>query len=186
MPFGVNPLTQGAYNMASEEKKDEDLKLEERPDGTVVVTDPSAEQKKEEPPKDEKLAEGNADEDHEGEGEEQGHAQETAEEAEARRQRNRERRAANKERRKEHIESLKRELAARDRAIAEMNQRLAVVEREAKQFYEHFKNVNAKAVAEADGVLATEAQEKMFAARQRMEQIANIKKAMQAPQQQQA
>jgi len=182
--------------MATEDKKDEDLKLEERPDGTVVVTDPSTEPKKEEPEaKDEKLAEG-TDEDHEGE--EQGHAQETAEEAEARRQRNRERRAANKERRKEHIESLKRELAARDRAIAEMNQRLAVVERkstgsemaqldhyerEAKQFYDHFKQVNAKAVAEADGVLATEAQEKMFAARQRMEQIANIKKAMQAPQQ---
>lgn len=186
--------------MASEDKKDEDLKLEERPDGTVVVTDPSAEPKKEDPPKDEKLAEGAESNDEDHEGEEQGHAQETAEEAEARRQRNRERRLANKERRKEHIESLKRELAARDRAIAEMNQRLAVVERkstgsemaqldhyerEAKQFYEHFKQVNAKAVAEADGVLATEAQEKMFAARQRMEQIANIKKAMQTPQQQQ-
>lgn len=176
--------------MTTEDKKDDDLKLEERPDGAVLVIDPSEPPPKEE---DEKLTaapEGEADDP---EAEEQGHAEETTEEAEARRQRNRERRAANKERRKEHIESLKRELAARDNIINEMNQRLAVVERkssgselaqleaaekEAVTFYNHFKQVNQTAIEQADGRTATDAQEKMYAAKQRYDQIQAIKKAV--------
>ena len=183
----------------AEEKKDEVLNLEERPDGTVVVSSGEAPPKEEAAPPegDAKLASGNnEDDDHEQE--EQATATETPEEAEARRQRNRERRAANKERRKEHIESLKRELALRDQMLAEVNQRLAVVERkstgaemaqldyyerEAKQVLDYYRDVNQKAIENADGKTATEAQEKMFQARQRLEQIGNIKKAVQAPQQ---
>lgn len=182
----------------ADEDKNEVLNLEERPDGTVVVNTNEAPTKEDAHPTedDKNLAAGSEDDDHEQE--EQASASETAEEAEARRQRNRERRAANKERRKEHIESLKRELAIRDQMLAEVNQRLAVVERkstgaemaqldhyerEAKQVLDYYKQVNQEAIKNADGVAATEAQEKMFQARQRLEQIASIKKAVQAPQQ---
>jgi len=137
------------------------------------------------------------------EGSDDEHAEEgESEEARAERtERNRARRKAAKEHRKEHIESLKRELAARDKMINEMNQRIAIVERkstgsemaqleaqekEALHYYNQFKQINASAIEKADGITAIDAQEKMFAARQRYEQIQNIKKAMttrQAPQQ---
>jgi len=119
---------------------------------------------------------------------------ETAEEAEARRERNRQRRKDNKTKRREYIENLHRELAARDSVINEMNQRLATVERkasgsemaqldnaerEAQEFYSRFKEIHAKAVEQADGKTASEATEQMLSARQRIDQIASIKKAMQ-------
>lgn len=119
---------------------------------------------------------------------------ETAEEAEARRERNRARRKEGKERRREYIDKLQRELAARDSVINEMNQRLATVERkasgsemaqldqaekEAQEFYSRFKDIHARAVEQADGKTASDATEHMLVARQRMDQIASIKKAMQ-------
>lgn len=180
----------------TEELKDEDLKLREEADGSVVVGDePKAEESPADDEGDERVA---TNESHEGE--EQAAEGETDEERAARTERNRARRKAAKEHRKEHIESLKRELAARDKLINEMNQRIAVVERkstgsemaqleaaekEAIHYYNQFKQINAQAIEKADGATAIDAQEKMFAARQRLEQIANIKKAMnqrQAPQ----
>jgi hypothetical protein len=98
-----------------------------------------------------------------------------------------------KQRRKDYVESLKLELAARDRVINELNQRMSVVERkstgsemaqlsnaeqEAIKAYNYFKDINAKAIEQANGKIAIEAQEKMFQARQRVEQIAHIKKQM--------
>lgn len=187
--------------MATEDKKDEDLKLTEQPDGSIVVGEPAPEPKADEPKADEGKTDERLTTTDDSEAEEQGHAEETAEEAEARKERNRQRRTANKERRKEYVESLKRELAARDNIINEMNQRLAVVERkssgsemaqleqaekEAATYYNHFKAVNQRAIEQADGKTATDAQEKMFAAKQRYEHIQAIKKAMtqqQTPQQ---
>lgn len=125
--------------------------------------------------------------------EEEGHEAETEEEAEARKDRNRQRRADSKQRRKEYVESLKRELSARDRIINEMNQRLATVERkstgsemaqlhaaeqEAVKAYNYFKDVNAKAIEQANGQVAIEAQERMFQARQRLQHLQGIKQAM--------
>lgn len=182
--------------MATEEKKDEDLKLVEQADGSIVVGEQAQATTKTETEED-PVDDVRLNEQDESDPEEQGHAEETAEEAEARKERNRARRNANKERRKEHIESLKRELAARDSIINEMNQRLAVVERkssgsemaqldaaekEAVTYYNHYKQINQQAIEQADGKLATDAQEKMFAARQRYEQIQGIKKAMAAKQ----
>lgn len=175
----------------TEELKDEDLKLREEQDGSVVVGDePSVEV--EEDQEDERLSA----EEHEGE---EAHSDDDSEEErQAKLERNRARRKAAKEYRKEKMESLKRELASRDAIINELNQRMSIVERkstgsemaqleaaekEALHFYNQFKMVNAQAIEKADGATAIDAQEKMFAARQRYEQIQNIKKAMQQPRQ---
>lgn len=130
---------------------------------------------------------------------EQGHADETSEEAEARRNRNRERRQQNKENRKNHIESLRREIAARDQIINDLSTRVASVEQqsvgsqmaqldkaieEAAGYYNHFKEVNSVAIEQADGARAVEAQEKMFAAQQRHAALMNAKKNMARPMQQ--
>lgn len=172
------------------ENQDEDLRLNEAADGSVIVGDAAPEPTDATPEsgEDTRLA---ADDDS-GE-DEQGHAEETAEEAEARKKRNRDRRQQSKQNKKDYIESLKRELASRDRLLDEMNQRLAHVERrstgsemaqleqaekEAAQYYNHFKTVNAKAIEAADGATANDAMEKMFLAKQRMEQLAGVKKAM--------
>jgi hypothetical protein len=180
----------------SEEKKDEDLKLKEHEDGSVTIGDAPQEAPKEPEGDDERMARSEDDE-----SEEEGHSEETPEEAEARKERNRTRRNDSKQRRKDYIESLKRELSARDRIINEMNQRLSTVERrstgsemaqldnaerEAIQAYNQFKDINAKAIEQANGTVAIDAQEKMFQARQRVEQIrqikANMGKQQQAPQ----
>jgi len=127
------------------------------------------------------------------EGDEEGHDEETDEEAEARRQRNRERRAQNKANRKDYIESLKRDLAARDEVINDLSARVASVEQhsvgnqmaqldsaiqEAANYYNHFKEINRKAIELADGNGAVDAQEKMFAAKQRFDMLQNAKKNM--------
>jgi hypothetical protein len=167
-------------------EKDEDLKMTEAEDGSLIVGDPPA--KEEEPEADEKLA--TSDETHE---DEAGHAEESAEDAEARRQRNRERRAHNKESRKNYIDSLKRELASRDAVINDLSTRVASVEqrnvgnqmtqvdaaiKEAEQYYAHFKSVNQQAIEQANGAAAVDAQEKMFAAQQRYQMLQNTKKQM--------
>ena len=171
----------------TEETKDE-IHVDEEGN---VVDPPKLEEspKAEEPQDDERIVENEADETEE----EDGHAEETAEEAEARKERNRARRAESKSRRKEYVESLKRELSARDRIINEMNQRLSTVERkstgsemaqldnaekEAIQAYNYFKDINAKAIEQANGQVAIDAQEKMFQARQRVQQLQGIKQAM--------
>lgn len=179
--------------MAEEKKQDEELKLTAQEDGSVIIGDEAPPPEKPEPEGDAKLGAG----DEHGEGEETGHADETPEEAEARRQRNRERRAQNKERRKDYIDTLKRDLAARDAMINELNQRVSVVERrssgsemaqleaaekEALGFYNQFKTLHGQAVEQANGQLAGDAMEKMMLSRQRLDQIANIKKAMTAQQ----
>ncbi len=119
------------------------------------------------------------------------------EDQESKTERNRKWREERKKRRAEKEESYRRELSARDRVISELNQRLAVVERkstgsemaqlesaeqEAVAAYNRFKDINARAVEQANGQVATEAQEKMFEARQRYEQLQNIKKNMIAKQ----
>lgn len=171
----------------TEETKDEDLKLSEQQDGSVVVGDepPPAEEHDEE---DERVAKNESDD-----SDEEGHDEETAEERAERTERNRKRRAESKEKRKSYIESLKRELAARDRVINDLNNRMSVVERkstgsemaqleqaerEAVQAYNHFKDINAKAIEQANGAIAIEAQEKMFEARKRYEHLQSIKKSM--------
>ncbi len=174
----------------TEETKDEDLKLNEQADGSVTVG--------EEPPKD--GAEDEGDEriaKSEDDGDEEGHPEESDEDKAERAERNRQRRLESKQRKKEYVESLKRELSARDRIINEMNQRLATIERkstgsemaqleqaerEAANMYNHFKNINQQAIEQANGAAATEAQERMFQARQRFEQLQNIKRAMQSRQ----
>lgn len=174
----------------TEETKQEDVHLDE--EGNVVEPPKAEAPQEEDSQEDTRLADND---DHE---DEQGDEGESEEDAEARRERNRQRRAESKQKRKDYIESLKRELSARDRIINEMNQRLSTVERksngsemaqleqaerEAVQAYNHFKDINAKAIEQANGTVAIEAQEKMFAARQRYEQLQNIKKSMQAKQQ---
>jgi hypothetical protein len=172
----------------TDEVKDEDLKLNEQADGSVTVGD--------EPPKEETTDEGGEDErvaksddDHDDEHDED----ETDLSVEEKRERNRRRRAESKEKRKEYIDSLKRELSSRDRVINEMNQRLSTVERkstgsemaqldnaeqEAVKAYTYFRDINAKAIEQANGAVAIEAQEKMFEARRRVEQLQGIKQAM--------
>ena len=133
------------------------------------------------------------------EDDEQGHAEETVEEADARRERNRQRRQQNKENRKNYIESLRRELSARDQIINDLSTRVASVEQqsvgsqmaqldaaidEAGRYYNHFKEVNRIAIEQADGAKAVEAQEKMFAAQQRYNMLSNAKKNMAKPAQQ--
>lgn len=172
----------------AEEQKD-DLKVKELEDGSLQVGDAPVEEVKEEASGEDESLKASSDEGDD----EAGHAEETAEEAEARRERNRARRAANKESRKNYIESLKRELASRDAVINDLSTRVASVERqgqgsqmaqldsamkEAEQYYNHFKQVNRQAIEQADGNLAVDAQEKMFAAKQRFEMLSNAKKQM--------
>jgi len=128
-------------------------------------------------------------------GDEQGHDDESDDDAEARRERNRSRRNQNKENRKNYIDSLKRELASRDEVINNLSTRVASVERqgqgsqmaqvdgaikEAEGIYNHFKNVNRRAIELADGAVAVDAQEKMFAAQQRHNMLMNAKRNMTA------
>lgn len=172
----------------TEETKDEELKMTEDKDGSLVIGDPPKEEPAAEEHEDEKLA--NNEESHE---DEAGHAEESAEEAEARRERNRARRAQNKESRKNYIESLKRELASRDAVINDLSSRVATVEqrnvgsqisqidaslKEAEQYYNHFKQINQQAIEQANGAAAVDAQEKMFAAQQRYQALQNAKKQM--------
>lgn len=164
--------------------------IEEQPGTPTATTQTEAgEQDKGQAEEQHIVADGDEDAEHD----EEGHAAETPEEAEARRERNRARRLQSKQRRRERIDSLERELASRDRVINEMNQRLATVERkssgsemaqldsaerEAVSAYNRFKEINAKAIEQANGEIANEAQERMFQARQRIEQLQNIRKAM--------
>lgn len=183
--------------MAEEEK---DLSLREEKDGSVIVG--------EEPGKNDTPLD---DDDHsesagalasaDDSDDETGHADESHEDAEERRERNRQRRLEGKQKRKDYIESLKRDLAARDSVINDLSQRVAQVERratggemaqleaaekEALAHYNQFKSLSTQAIEAADGKTATAAQERMFEARQRVEQIRGIKQAMtnqqQAPQ----
>lgn len=172
-------------------EENEDLVVTENADGTFVVGgDPVVDDHEEHGGEDMRLS---TTEDH-GSEEEQGHEDETAEEAEARKERNRQRRRESKDRRREYVDSLKRELAARDSIINDLTNRVSVVERkstgsemaqleaaekEAATYYNHFKDLHAKAIQAADGTIASDAAEKMFVARQRLEQIGNIKKAFQ-------
>ncbi len=170
----------------TEETKDEVILMKEEQDGSITVGEPQTEAPEAE--EDESLK--SSSEEHK---DEEGHDEETAEEAEARRERNRARRAQNKESRKNYIDSLKRELAARDSVINDLATRVASVERqgqgsqiaqidaalkEAEQYYNHFKQVNRQAIEQADGALAVDAQEKMFAAQKRYEMLQNAKKGM--------
>lgn len=132
---------------------------------------------------------------------EEGHADESEEDAEARRIRNRQRRQENKERRKDYVESLKRELAARDELLAQQEARLAAVERrthgadvaavdaelkKSVDAYNYFKSQMADATNRADGAMAVEAQERMMQAADRAKQLAAIKQASSRPAQTQA
>lgn len=125
---------------------------------------------------------------------------ETEEDAEARRERNRQRRAENKQRRRDHIESLKREIAARDEILQQQASRLDALERrsqstdmamveaelkKAADAYNFFKSQHAEAVSTQNGELAAETQEKMYAAMQRAQQLDNIRRAAVRPQAQQ-
>lgn len=162
----------------------EELKVKELEDGSLQVGD---EPKKDEEVEDERVSSNETTDD------EEGHAEETVEEAEARRERNRQRRAQNKASRKEYVESLKRELAARDEMINELSTRVASVEQhsignqaaqldnaiqESANLYNHFKEINRKAIELADGATAVDAQEKMFAAQNRYNMLQNAKKNM--------
>ena len=168
----------------AEETKDTDVHLDT--EGNVVEASPKEEI--DEHQEDERLSDSETDAD------EEAHSDESEEDAEARRERNRQRRADSKQKRKDYVDSLKRELAARDRIINDMNQRISTVERkstgsemaqlenaerEAIQAYNQFKDINAKAIEQANGQVAIDAQEKMFQARQRYEQIQGIRQAMQ-------
>ena len=170
--------------MADSEVKD-DLKVKELEDGSLQVGEEVAADD-DAATGDERLAQTDGDE-------EQGHAEESAEDAEARRERNRARRAQNKASRKEYVDSLKRELAARDSLISDLSSRVASVEQhsvgnqvaqldaainEAAGYYNHFKDLNRKAIELADGATAVDAQEKMFAAQNRHQMLLNAKKNM--------
>ena len=186
----------------ADETRDEDLKLSEQADGSAVIGEVSDEKKPAE-----STDEGNSDEriasneGGEATGEEQGHDDETEEEAEARRQRNRARRAENKARRQDYVESLKRELSARDELLQQQATRLDALERRTQgadmaavdaelrktaDAYMYFREQHAAAVTKADGAAAVEAQEKMYQAQRRGEELDRIKKAaQQRPQQSQ-
>ena len=115
--------------MATEDKKDEELKVTAQDDGSAIVGDVDAK-----PDVKEEVSE---DEDepitqHADNGDEAGHAEETPEEAAERTARNRKRRTENKERRKDYIESLKREQDALRRQNEELSQRLAGVEKQSQ------------------------------------------------------
>ena len=104
-------------------EKDEDVKLHENDDGSVIV---GGDNNKQDAPEDESVKEPS---ENESEVDEEHSEEDTEEERAAKTERNRQRRKDAKERRKDYVESLKRDLAARDHVINEMNQRLAVVER---------------------------------------------------------
>mgnify|MGYP001281064236 CR=1 FL=1 len=178
--------------MTTEDQKDtlEIEKVNEPTDGSAVVgEDPTLDAGDE--GEDEKMSAS--------EGDESAPHAESAEDAEARRERNRARRRENKESRKEYIEGLKRELAARDNVINDLSTRVASVERhsagsqmanldtaikEAENIYSHFKSMNMRAIEAVDGATAVDAQEKMFAAAQRHQMLTNAKKNMVNQQQQ--
>lgn len=164
--------------------ENEELEVKELDDGSLQVGKEDPKPENDESGEDERVS-SNEHED------EEGHADETQEEAEARRERNRQRRAQNKANRKEYIDSLKRELAARDEMINELSTRVASVEQhsignqaaqldnaiqEAANLYNHFKEINRKAIELADGATAVDAQEKMFAAQNRYNMLQNAKK----------
>lgn len=177
--------------MAEDKKQeDEELKVTEQQDGSVTIGD---EPPHEEPEDDERLS---ASDDSE-EGEDADHP----DDSEEKRERNRKRRAEAKEKRKSYIDGLKREIEMERTARRQMEERLNVVERkstgsemaqlskaeaDAVQAYNHFKQLNAQAIEQANGAVAIDAQEKMFEARKRYEQIQGVKRAMtqrqQAPQ----
>jgi len=178
--------------MENEDKKDDlkDLKVKELDDGSLQVGDDPVIEKEDSSDKDDdRVSTGKTSDDED----EDGHAEETSEEAEARRERNRARRIQNKASRKEYVESLKRELASRDTMLNELSTRLASVEQhsvgnqaaqldaaitEASNYYNHYKDVNRKAIELADGAVAVDAQEKMFAAQNRFNMLQNAKKNM--------
>ena len=181
----------------ADEKKDEDLKLNEQEDGSAVVGEPAKAEQEDKDEGDSRLNTSTEGEQHEAE--EQGHDNETEEEAEARRQRNRARRAENKARRQDYVESLRREIAARDELLQQQEARLAAVEkrtqgadmaavdnelRKTADAYMYFREQHALAVTKADGAAAVEAQEKMYQAQRRGEELTRIKQAAaQRPQQ---
>jgi len=173
--------------MENEDKKD-DLVVKELDDGSLQIGEDAKPDLKEETKDDERVATNESSDD-----DETGHDEETQEEADARRERNRARRVQNKASRKEYVESLKRELASRDEMLNELSTRLASVEQhsvgnqaaqldsaitEASNYYTHFKEINRKAIEMADGATAVDAQEKMFAAQNRFNMLQNAKKNM--------
>lgn len=123
-----------------------------------------------------------------GAGEAEVDARSEEEKAEERRQRRREM----KQRRKEYFDKIKRDAEALRAQNEELNHRLAVIERKStgsemaqlqaaerqiSQAYNQLKQINQRAIEAADGAAATEAQERMFQLRQRMEQLQNVKQA---------
>lgn len=118
--------------------------------------------------------------------------EEIDEERKAIRERRKKERDDKKRKAHEEKESLRRELAARDQIINEMRQRLDVVERkstgsEAAQIdaaikqtadaYGYYKQQVAMAAAAGDGPALADAQEKMFQAMRKHEDLNNVKKA---------
>ena len=112
------------------------------------------------------------------------------EEREQIRERRRDERKRRKEAQKEREESLRRELSARDRLIEEQNTRLMALERKSsgaemgqldaaiKQSAEaanYYKALIADASTKGDGATVADATEKMILARQRAEQLGNLK-----------
>lgn len=175
--------------MADENKKEE-LKIHEQGDGSVIIGDLPPDPEVEE--KDDGTVEENTLVSNDVEAkDEEGHENESPEEAEARRERNRKRRTENKERRKEYVESLKRELASRDSIIADLASRVSSVERtastsqlaqldnaiqDAEAQYKELQDINRQAIEQANGEVAVEAQERMFELRARQKQLADVKK----------
>ena len=171
-----------------ENNQNEEVKVLENTDGSAIVggEDAPLEPTTTSTEEDSRIA---SDDD----ADEEGHAEETAEEAEARKARNRARRQQNKQNRKDYIDGLRRELAARDSIINDLSTRVATVERhgvgsqvaqldhdlqEAARVYNHFKNVHAQAIQEANGPEAVDAQEKMFIARNRLQMLDGVKKRL--------
>ena len=177
------------------EEKIEDGVLLDAEGNEIKETPPAKEEATPPEAKDDERLTAATDEEHD----EEGHAEETAEEAEARRERNRQRRKENKDRRKEYVESLRRELAARDELLQQQATRLDALERrthgadmsavdaELKRSvdaYNYFKQQHADAVTAANGQVAVDAQEKMMQAAERARQLAGIKQAAQRQAQQ--
>jgi len=122
-------------------------------------------------------------------------------EREAIRQRRREERKHKKDAVRERTETLQRELSSRDAVINQLTERLSVIERkssgmevatldnhlkQASDAYTHFKNQIAVSSAAGDHVSIADATEKMMLARDRYNQLDNVKKAYQQRQQQPA
>lgn len=175
--------------MADENKKEE-LKIHEQGDGSVIIGDlppaPEIEEKDDEAAEENTLVSNDAETK-----DEEGHEDESPEEADARRERNRKRRTENKERRKEYVESLKRELASRDSIIADLASRVSSVERtastsqlaqldnaiqDAEAQYKELQDINRQAIEQANGEVAVQAQERMFELRARQKQLMEVKK----------